>query len=113
MKKLCINGKRNINIGICDIIIPVCFRFVKKKTLPPCWEGVAKSLLAEGLAVGALVLSGVHLVGTHQNPVQRAVVLILAMVCALLNSTLDTLIGMTVHKRKPPFVLGSEIVWRK
>ena len=56
-------------------------------------------LLAEGLTVGALVLSGVCLMGTHQNTVQRAVVLAVAMVCALLDGTLDTLICMAVHVR--------------
>ena len=51
----------------------------------------------EGLAVGALVLGGVGLVGAHQNAVQRAVVLVLTVVCALLDGALDTLVGMTVH----------------
>ena len=59
---------------------------------------LASLLLAEGLAVGALVLSGVHLVGAHQNPVQGAVVLILAMISTLLNGTLDALVGMAIHK---------------
>ena len=54
-------------------------------------------LLAEGLAVGALVLSGVCLMGTHQNTVQRTVVGIAAVVCALLDSTLDRLVSMAVH----------------
>ena len=35
--------------------------------------------------------------GTHQNPVQRTVVLVFAVVCALLNGTFDALIGMAVH----------------
>ena len=54
-------------------------------------------LLAEGLAVSALIHGGVGLMGAHQNPVQRAVVLGVAMVCAGLNSTFDALIGMAVH----------------
>ena len=58
-----------------------------------------KSLLAEGLAVGALVLSGIHLVGTHQDAVQGAVILVFAMICALLDGTFDTLVGMTVHRK--------------
>ena len=53
-------------------------------------------LLPEGHAVSTLVNSGVHLVSTHHNAVQRAVVLTFAMVRALLNSTFDTLIG-TIH----------------
>ena len=57
-----------------------------------------KSLsLAEGLTVGALVLGGVSFMGAHQNPVQRAVVLTVAMVCAGLNSTLDTLVCIVIH----------------
>ena len=55
-------------------------------------------LLAERLAVGALVFGGVHLMGTDQDPVQRAVVFILAMVSALLDSTFDAFICVTVHK---------------
>ena len=55
-------------------------------------------LLAEGLAVSALILSGVGLVGTHQNPVQRAVVLAVAVVCAGLDGAFDTLVCMAVHK---------------
>ena len=54
-------------------------------------------LLAERLAVGALIRSGIHLVGTHQNLVQGAVVLVAAVMGALLDSTLDALVCMTVH----------------
>ena len=36
--------------------------------------------------------------GAHQDPVQRAVVFILAMVSALLDSTFDAFICVTVHK---------------
>ena len=54
-------------------------------------------LLAEGLAVSALVLSGICFVRTHQNTVQRAVVLAIAMVCAGLNGAFDALIGIIVH----------------
>ena len=53
--------------------------------------------LTEGLAVGALILGGVYLVGTYQNAVQRTVVLALAMMCALTDSTLNGLVGMVVH----------------
>ena len=35
--------------------------------------------------------------GTHQNPIQRAVVLVLAVISALLDGTLDALVGMAVH----------------
>ena len=54
-------------------------------------------LLAEGHAVGALVHSGVHLMGTHQDLVQGAEVFVLTVVGALLNGALDTLVGMAIH----------------
>ena len=56
-------------------------------------------LLAEGLAVGALVLSGIHFVGADQNLVQRTEVLVLTMVCTLLDSTFNTLVCVTVHRK--------------
>ena len=62
-------------------------------------------LLAEGHAVGALVNSGIHFVGAHQDAVQGAVVLVLTMVGTLLDGTLDALVGMTVH-RKASFEIG-------
>ena len=55
------------------------------------------SLLAEGLAIGALVHSRVGLMGTHQNALQRAVIGILAVMLALLDSTLNALVCMAVH----------------
>ena len=54
-------------------------------------------LLAEGHAVGAGIHSGVSLVGTHQDPLQRAVVSILAVVCTLRNGALNALVCVTVH----------------
>lgn len=55
--------------------------------------------LAEGLTIRALILSGVCFVGAYQNAVQRAVICITAVICALRYSTFDTLIGVTVHKK--------------
>ena len=52
----------------------------------------------EGLAVRALIHGGAGLVGAHQNPIQGAVVLLVAVVGALRHRALDTLIGMTIHK---------------
>ena len=54
-------------------------------------------LLAERLAVRALVHGRILLVGTHQNLVQGAVVLALAVVCALLDSAFDGLVRIAVH----------------
>ena len=56
-------------------------------------------LLAEGLAVGALVHGRIGLMGTYQNTLQRAVVCVSAMVGALRNSTLDTLVSMAAHSQ--------------
>ena len=53
-------------------------------------------LLPERHAVGTLIHSGIHLVGTYHNAVQRAVVLALAMMGTLLDGTLDALVG-TIH----------------
>ena len=53
--------------------------------------------LAEGHAVGALVHGGIRLMGAHQDPVQRAVVLLTAVVCALANSAFNALVCVTVH----------------
>ena len=54
-------------------------------------------LLAEGHAVGALIHGGVALVGADHDLVQRAVVLTLAMMCALTDGTLNGLVGVLVH----------------
>ena len=53
--------------------------------------------LAEGLAVGALIHGGVGLVGAHQDPVQRAEIVIFAVVCALGNGAFNALVGFTIH----------------
>jgi hypothetical protein len=68
--------------------------------MPP----LAKLLLAEGLAVGALVNSGVAFVSTYQNPLQRAVVGILTVICALRNGTFDALVCMAAHSQFLLFV---------
>ena len=54
-------------------------------------------LLAEGLAVGALIHGGVGLVGTNQDAIQRAVVLGIAMVGASLDGALNTFVGIAFH----------------
>ena len=61
-------------------------------------------LLLEGLAVGALVHSGVDLVGAHQDALQRAVVGVIAVVSALRNGAFDALVSMAAHSMLPPFV---------
>ena len=56
-------------------------------------------LLTEGLAVGALIHSGVGFVSAYQNAIQRTKVLALAVVCALLDGALNALVGMIVHTK--------------
>ena len=51
----------------------------------------------EGLAVGTLVHSRVALVGAYQNAVQGAVIYIVAVVGALVNSAFDALVCVVVH----------------
>ena len=55
--------------------------------------------LTEGHAVGALIHSGVCLVGAHQNLFQRAVVGFIAMVRALTDGAFDALVGVAVHNK--------------
>ena len=63
-----------------------------------CRDGSFHSLLAEGHAVGALVLGGASLVGAHQDPVQGTVVLVVAVIGTLLDGTGDALVCVAVHK---------------
>ena len=53
--------------------------------------------LAEGHAVSALIHRGVALVGADQNAVQRTVVGIAAMMCALLDGAFDALVCIGIH----------------
>ena len=71
-----------------------------RRRLPPY---LSSSLLAEGLAVGALIHSGIGLMGADQDPLQGAVIGILAVMCTLLNSTLNRLVCMAIHSLYPPF----------
>ena len=55
--------------------------------------------LAEGHTIGALIHSRISLVSTNQDSIQRTEILLTAVVCALLHSTLDALICVTVHNK--------------
>ena len=93
MNKMCRSVKGNLNFfrkagepgGEPEI-------YVKPRHLPR----PVSLLLAEGHAVSALVLSGVTLVGAHQNLVQRAVVGVLGVMGAGLDGALDAFVG--IHK---------------
>ena len=65
----------------------------------PSHPGNICLFLTERHTVGALIHSGIALVGAYQNAVQGTVVCITAMVCTLGNGAFDALVGMTVHKR--------------
>ena len=56
-------------------------------------------LLAEGLAVGALIHCRVAFVSAHQDAVQGAEVLSVAVICAGLNGAFDALVCIGVHIR--------------
>ena len=56
-----------------------------------------KLLLAEGLAVGTLIHSGVALMGAYQDAIQGAVICALTVIGALLNSTFNALVSLTIH----------------
>ena len=70
-------------------------------------EAAAKNLillLPEGLTVGTLIHGRICLMGTHQDPLQRAEICILAVMGALLNSTLNALVCMAIHSVHPPYL---------
>ena len=71
-----------------------------------CLSHALKSLLlAEGHAVGALIHAGVGFVSTHKDPIQRAEVLSIAMMGALLDGAFNALVGVAIHRFVPPFSL--------
>ena len=71
-----------------------CVKSEIRRLLPPY---LPFSLCAEGLAVGALVSSGIGLMGAYQDPLQGAEIGVLAVMLALLNGTLNALVCMAVH----------------
>jgi hypothetical protein len=95
-KNLCIFCKFFLRQGEYGITIMYKRPSVKTKCGGKC-RRICILLLAERLAVGALVHGGVCLVGTHGNAIQGTVVGIVTMVSALLDGAFDTLVGMTAH----------------
>ena len=67
-------------------------------------------LLAEGHAVSALVHGRVCLVGAHQDAVQRAVVLAVAVIRTGLDSAFNALVCIMVHNSFL-LLLDSALVW--
>ena len=113
MKKICTSKKRYLNFPGFFLsypkLCPSSRKERKKQSNPgknspkPVSAGYETRqkrmllLLAEGHTVGALIHRGAGLMGAHQNLVQRAVVLVLAVVCAVPDGTFDTLVGVVVH----------------
>ncbi len=60
----------------------------------------------ERFAVGALAHRRVCLMCADSNAVESAIILSLTVVCTLLNSTADALVGFAIHEK---FLLFSEI----
>ena len=54
-------------------------------------------LLPEGLTVGALVHGRIGFVGAYHDAIQRAIVGIVAVICALLYSAFNGLVCFLVH----------------
>jgi len=96
MKRICTLQKRNLNFVFFFMISSNSVRVKKNRGSRGC-RGQKSLLLPEGLAVSALVHSGIGLMGANQDPVQRTVVLVLAVVCALLDGTFNALVCVTVH----------------
>ncbi len=82
----------------------IFLHYVKKKIAAEFSAAIQKGnlFLSEGHTVGALVNSGVALMGAHQDLLQGAVVCLVTMMCALLYGTLDALVGIAIHS---PFLL--------
>ena len=86
-----------------------CCRQEKKKRATAFAAAHGKLLSAEGLAVGALLVGGVHLVGAHLNTIQRTIIGGVAVIGTLLDSTGDTLVCVAIHNNSS-FELGSDLV---
>ena len=71
--------------------------FPSSKIFAAAFAAAAVLLSAERLAVCALVYSGILLMGSHYNVVEGTVIGPCTMMGTLLNSALNTLIGMTLH----------------
>ena len=86
-------------------IIKIICRFVKYAKRKAAADAAAKDalLLAEGLAVSALVNGGVGLVGAYKNTIQRTEVFGVAVIGALLNGTFDALVGVAAHNNSSFF----------
>ena len=100
MKNVCTLQKRYLKSAYHgnNILFSVPRQAEKRKgTAGVPFQAAPGLLSAEGFAVGALIHGGIGLVGAHQNPVQRAVILLFAVMGALVHGAFDALVGMTIH----------------
>ena len=105
MKKICTSVKgffnRNQkNLHFFHFSCPYHKGFLSIRQEKKAAAGFCRSrclLLPERLAVSALIHSGICLVGTHQDLVQGAVVLVLTVVGAGLDDAFDALVCMAIH----------------
>ena len=114
VSKLCTSFKGSLNEN--SQLSPIFLLSYRLSTMPSrknCGSTGRRSsvflLCPEGLTVGALVHGGMILVGTHQDAVQRAVVLGVAVIGAGLNGAFDALVCMAVHKSSS-FLFGTALV---
>ena len=105
MKKICTSVKgffnRNQkNLQFFPFSCPYHKGFLSIRQEKKAAAGFCRSrclLLPERLAVSALIHREICLVGTHQDLVQGAVVLVLTVISTLLDGTFDTLVCVTIH----------------
>ena len=90
-------NKRIYKHSIFCYIILLFPLFVKKRKATAVAVALEGLLLAERLAVGALIHGGIQLVGAHQNPIQGAVIFGIAVIGTLLDGAFDALIGLAAH----------------
>ena len=90
-------NKRNYKHSNSCYIILLFPVFVKKRKATACRRRPKGLLLAEGLAVGALIHGGIQLVGAHQNPIQGAVIFGIAVIGTLLDGAFDALVCLAAH----------------
>ena len=85
------------------MVIPVCFAGSADHVHVPASPAVPERLLLfllahKGQAVGALIHSGVALMGANLNLVQRTEVLQVAVVHTLVDSAFDRLVSLIIHR---------------
>lgn len=98
---MCRTAKGDFSSGPTDLICKTDKVKADTVCLYPPLSGTLLSQL-KGFAVGALIHRRVALVGSHGDAVERAVILALAVVHALLHGAFDAMVRMTgIHIFRP------------